>query len=382
MLDAFINARVLAGDAFETAVAVLVEDGRIIAVVPDTDPRVRGARTHDLGGATLVPGFVDCQVNGGGDMLFNDAPDAATIARIAMAHRRYGTTALLPTLISDTHDKMVRAIEAAERAIADGVPGVIGVHLEGPYLAEARRGVHDAAKLRDADDAELAAIRPVRGGTTLVTLAPERVTPRAIAALVARGVIVALGHTAASYETVRACLDAGARGFTHLYNAMPPLSGRDPGPVGAALDDRASWCGVIADGHHVHAASLRIAINAKPRGKVFLVSDAMPPVGGDRDAFTLGDAEVVARDGRLTTADGTLAGSTLEMATAVRYAANALGVPLAEAARMASTYPATFLGLEAVYGRISPGYRADFAVLDGDLRVRATYVAGARSFDA
>jgi N-acetylglucosamine-6-phosphate deacetylase len=369
MTIAFTNARVLTPDGFRDDVAVLVDDGVIAAIVDASDARVHDADVRDLGGDCLLPGFIDCQVNGGGDVLFNDAPTIETIRRIGEAHRKFGTTGFLPTLISDDAEVMRAAIAAVDAAISEGVPGVLGIHLEGPYLAPARKGVHDATQFRVPDAREIDLVSSLRNGRTLLTVAPERVPAESIRELARRGVIVSAGHTAATYAEARAALDAGVRGFTHLYNAMSPLASREPGVVGAALDDRASWCGIVVDGFHVHPASLRVALAAKPRGKLFLVTDAMPPVGGSSDTYTLGGVPVACRNGRCETADGVLGGSALDMMSAVRNAVAMLGVDPAEAVRMASAYPADFLGL-ASHGRIAAGARAALVIADRELRVR------------
>ena len=376
MATALANGRVLLDDGLHDGLAVLLDGGDIAAVVRNDDPRVRAAEMHDLRGGTLLPGFIDAQVNGGGGVLFNNAPTVEAIATIARAHRRFGTTGLLPTLISDDPGVMRAAIDAVREAIAQGVPGVLGIHLEGPYLAPARKGTHDAGKFRVPDDADIELATSLGIGVTLLTLAPERMPAESIRTLVARGAIVAAGHTAASYGEIRAGLDAGVRGFTHLYNAMTPLQGREPGVVGAALEDRDSWCGIILDGVHVHPASLRVALAAKPRGKVFLVSDAMPPVGADSPEYLLYGETITARDGVVRNAAGALAGSALDMATAVRNAVGMLGLPLEEAARMASLYPAQFLRIDDRRGRIAPGYHADLVLLDDALQVTTTWVAG------
>ena len=373
------NARVLAGDEFRDDLAVVIEHGRISALLPDAAPQLgQAAEQFDLGGGWLLPGFIDVQVNGGGGALFNNTPDVAALRTIAQAHRRFGTTAMLPTLISDDVGVMREAIDAMREAIAQGVPGVIGIHLEGPYIAPARKGTHDAKKFRVPDAAEIALAASLDNGVTLLTLAPERVPLESIRALVERGVVVAAGHTAASYEEARAGLEAGIRGFTHLYNAMSPLTGREPGAVGAALEDRDSWVGIIADGVHVHPASLRVALATKPRGKVMLVTDAMPPVGAEDPSYELYGEVITAVDGVVRNAAGSLAGSALDMATAVRNSVQLLGVSLAEAARMASTYPAQFLNLDDRYGHIAEGHHADLVLLDEALQVRSTWIAGQR----
>ncbi|QNR97998.1 N-acetylglucosamine-6-phosphate deacetylase [Stenotrophomonas sp. 169] len=371
------NARMLVGDEFRDDLAVVLEAGRITAVLPDAAPSLGHAGEQvDLQGGWLLPGFIDVQVNGGGGALFNNTPDVATLRTIASAHRRFGTTALLPTLISDDLEVMRAAIAATHDAIAQAVPGVLGIHLEGPYIAPARKGTHDASKFRVPDADEIALAASLDNGVTLLTLAPERVPLETIRALVERGVIVAAGHTAASYEEVRAGLDAGIRGFTHLYNAMSPLQGREPGAVGAALEDRDSWVGIIVDGVHVHPGSLRVALAAKPRGRLLLVTDAMPPVGAAEPSYVLYGETITAIEGVVRNAAGSLAGSALDMATAVRNTVQLLGQPLAEAARMASTYPAQFLNVDDRMGHIAEGFQADLVVLDDALQVRGTWIAG------
>jgi len=372
---AFTNGRILTDRGFETDVTVLVEDGHIVAVVPGPPPK--DAEVIDLAGRYLVPGFIDTQVNGGGDVLFNDEPTVEGLHRIAAAHRRYGTTGMLPTLISDDVEVMRRAIDATRDALAQQVPGVLGVHLEGPYLNAARKGVHDPSKFHTPDAAELDLVASLgRDGVTLVTLAPERFDATTLRALAQRGVVIAAGHTAANYEQLRDGFANGITGITHLFNAMTPMNSREPGAVGAALENPDAWCGLIVDGFHVHDATLRVAIAARPRGKMMLVTDAMPPVGGEREAFSLYGVEMICRDGQCTTADGTLAGSALDMASAVRNTVQRLGLPLEEACRMASQYPAEFIGLGGDLGRIAPGYRADLVVLDDALQVQDSWIGG------
>ena len=375
---ALVNGRVLGEHGTRDDLAVLVRGGRIEALLPVGDAALDSAERHDLRGRLLLPGFIDVQVNGGGGLLFNAAPTVDTLLGIAAAHRRFGTTGMLPTLITDTAEVMHAALEAVDAAIAEGVPGILGIHLEGPFLAPARKGIHDANLFRLPDAADIADIARRHRGVVMMTLAPERVPLQTIRQLSAAGVIVVAGHTAADYATTRAALDAGVSGFTHLYNAMTPLGSREPGVVGAALDDPHSWCGLIVDLHHVHPASLRVAIAAKARGKSVLVTDAMPPVGADDPTYVLNGQTIVARDGICQSADGVLAGSALDMATGLRHLVHAVGLPLAEASRMASAYPAAWLGLERELGRIVAGQRADFAVLDDELVVQETWIGGVR----
>ena len=375
---ALTNANVLTDDGFRPDLAVLVEDGKVVALLPESGLPA-GVTRRDLGGGHLLPGYIDVQVNGGGGVLFNNAPTVEALRSIVAGHRRFGSTGLMPTLISDDVETMRLAVAAVRQAIAAGVPGVLGIHLEGPYIAPERKGTHNADTFRVPDAAEIEMATALDNGVTLITLAPEQVPADTIRAMVARGAKVAAGHTAASYEQARAGLDAGISGFTHLYNAMTPLQGREPGVVGAALEDPHSWCGVIVDGVHVHPASLRVALAAKPRGKVVLVTDAMPMVGSDDPSFNLYGETIVAKDGVVRNAAGSLAGSALDMASAVRNTVQMLGLPLEEAARMASTYPAQFLGLGDRLGRIAPGYRADLVLLDEALQVRETWIGGVTS---
>jgi len=371
MTTAFVNGQVLTRNGLETT-SLVVDGARITAVGGDA----RGDRTIDLEGGYLLPGFIDTQVNGGGGILFNDAPTVEAIATIGAAHRPYGTTGFLPTLISDDLSTVAKAIAAVDRAIETGVPGVLGIHIEGPFLNEQRKGVHDASKFRTLDDAALKLLTSAKHGRTLVTLAPETTTPEMIGRLAAAGVTVAAGHTNATYERLTEALGAGVTGFTHLFNAMSPLANRAPGVVGAALENQSSWCGIIADGRHIHPAVLRIAFAAKRRDRFMLVTDAMPSVGTIDKTFTIQGRPIRVVDGVCVDENGTLAGSDLDMAAAVANAVRLAGLSLAEAARMASANPAAFLGLGGEYGVIAPGARADLVLLDQNLSARRTWIAG------
>jgi N-acetylglucosamine-6-phosphate deacetylase len=355
--------------------AVVVDGERIVELLPRHALAERDIAVRKLPeGAWLAPGFIDCQVNGGGDVLFNDAPTSETIDRIAAAHRRLGTTALLPTLISDTPAKMQAALGAAHRAVASN-PGVLGIHLEGPFLSPRRPGVHNPAVFRAPNDADATQLVAARAGVMLVTLAPERAPPGFIARLAGAGIRVSLGHSAATYDETKAALAEGLTGFTHLFNAMPPLASREPGPIAAALEAPQAWFGMIVDGHHVAPPMLRLALRGAARP--MLVSDAMPPVGGRKPGFLLDGEEITVRDGRCARADGTLAGAAISMADAVRNCVEMLAIPLTDALRFASTEPAAFLGLGDTLGRIAPGYRADLVAFAPDnLTVSGTWVAG------
>jgi N-acetylglucosamine-6-phosphate deacetylase len=375
-LIALVNGRLIGDHGPREGQVVLVRGKRIVAIVAHDDARISDAQKHDLKGHLLLPGFIDVQVNGGGGLLFNDAPTVDTLRGIAQAHRKFGTTGMLPTLISDTAAQMHAALAAMDEAIEQRVPGILGIHVEGPFLANARKGIHNADFFRLPDASDIEALTAPRKGVVMLTLAPDLVHTAIITRLSEAGVVVVAGHTGADYATTRAALDAGVCGFTHLYNAMTPLASRDPGVVGAALDDPYSWCGLIVDGHHVHPAALRVAIAAKTQGKCVLVTDAMPPVGSDNPTYILNGQTIVMRDGICQSEAGVLAGSGLDMAGAVRNSVEMLGLPLAEASRMASSYPAAWIGLDRTHGRIAAGYNADFAVMDDSFTVRETWVDG------
>ena len=379
MGTALLNGRVLRADSFVRGQCVLLEQGRILAVLPADDPRCRAAAPYDLADGLLLPGFIDLQVNGGGGVLFNDAPSVESIRAIGAAHRRFGTTAFLPTLISADLDIVARAIAAVRGAIAAGVPGVLGIHIEGPFLNAARKGVHDPAKLRELDPSALGLLTSLHGGRTLVTLAPEMTTPQLIQQLVAAGVVVSAGHTNASYAEIRTALAHGLSGFTHLFNAMSQLTGREPGTVGAALDDQRSWCGIIVDGEHTDPVVLRIALHCKPHDRFLLVTDAMPSVGTNQAFFELQGRKISVRGQTCVDEDGRLAGSNLDMASCVRNTVAMLGVPLPQAVRMASQIPAEFIGVAREYGRIAAGQRANLVLTDDDLAVRETWIDGRNS---
>jgi N-acetylglucosamine-6-phosphate deacetylase len=346
---------------------VAVAGGRIVAV-GDGDPP-NAAETVDLTGRLLVPGFVDLHVHGGGGAQFmSGEPDECR--RAARFHVGHGTTALLATTLTAPPAALLAAVRGI--AAADD-PAIVGVHLEGPWLSELRRGAQDAAALRAPDPGELAAL-VAAGPVRLVSLAPE--LPGALALIeriVEAGAVAGLAHTDATYEQAVAAIDAGARHAVHVFNGMRPLDHREPGVIGAVLDHEAVTAEVIADGHHVHPAAVRLLVRTKGARATVLVTDAIEAAGLPDGDYRLGSEPVQVRDGRAVTASGRLAGSTLTMDAAVRNAC-AWGIPLADALAMAATTPAAVLGLPK--GRIAPGYDADLAVLDTELRPVATVVGG------
>lgn len=376
---AYVADAVFDGTAMHPGAALLVEGGQVAGIVAASNIP-GGYGISKLGKGILAPGFVDLQVNGGGGVMLNDAPTVDTLATIAAAHAGLGTTALLPTLITDTPDQTRAAIEAAVSAIAAGVPGIAGLHLEGPHLSVARKGAHDAALIREMqqDDLDLLLSAVRRLPSLMVTVAPETVTPDQIATLSGAGIVVSLGHSDADYDTCLRATKAGATCVTHLFNAMSQMGNRQPGLVGAALDQGGLNAGLIADGIHVHAASMGAALRAKQGpGQVFLVTDAMATAGADITGFTLNGRRIERRDGRLTLADGTLAGADLEMAGAIRVLVRDVGVPAKAALRMTASAPADVIGRSDL-GRLSPGLPANFLLLSEGYELLGCWRGGER----
>jgi N-acetylglucosamine-6-phosphate deacetylase len=372
---AVLADRVFDGHGWHAEAAVLVRDGRIAGIGSWGEVPPDWLQTRLPAGAFLAPGFIDLQANGGGGVLLNDQPTADGMRAIARAHRRYGTTACLPTLITDTREKMRTAIAAA-RSIG-GRDGVLGLHLEGPYISPRRPGVHPPDRIAKPGAGNLEELCDLAGaGRSLVTLAPECVPTGFVRTLASSGVRVSIGHSEASAAVVMQAVDDGATGVTHLFNAMPPLSARDPGIIGAALAESRLTASLILDGIHVDPVSVRAAFAAKGPDRIALVTDAMPTVGTSLDHFDLVGRTIKLVDGRLTTEEGTLAGGHLDMASAVRNAVRLAQIPLEDALRAASLTPARFLGLDGERGALGPDARADLVALSHELKVVATWVDG------
>lgn len=364
--------RVFTGTELLDNATVHIRDGKVADI---TRGVVSGAMTLD---GMLAPGLIDVQVNGGGGVLFNDSPTIGALRIMARTHAQFGVTGFMATLISDQREKIAAAIEAVSQGINANVPGLLGLHLEGPWLSVPRRGVHPERFLRSLDAEDMKLVAQKRPFPVMVTLAPEQASPVDVKALTAAGIFVCVGHTAASHEDVDALLAAGASGFTHLFNAMPPLEGRKPGPVGAALTNRKAWAGLILDGIHVHPMSARVAFAVKSARKLMLVSDAMATVGAIDPSMTLFDEQIVVRDGALRTLSGTLAGAHLDLSMALRNAVAMLGATQEEALRMTSLTPAEFLHVDHQRGRIAIGGRADLVLFGPDLDALNVWIAGER----
>ncbi|PLW66955.1 N-acetylglucosamine-6-phosphate deacetylase [Pseudohalioglobus lutimaris] len=367
--------QVFDGEYWQWDHAVLLR-GEYIEDICPADEVPQGVPVNNLGDVILAPGLIDIQVNGGGGQLFNNQADAQAVSQIAAAHRRFGTTGLMPTIISDTPAVHRAAAKAISEARHSGEKGILGLHIEGPFFEPGRRGTHKAEMIRPLEDADLAWLCTLQDFPVMLTIAPEHVTSDQLRALARAGLLLCAGHTNANYADIRRAIDCGLRGFTHLFNAMSPLTAREPGTVGAALDDSNTWAGIIADGHHVHPTTISLAKRCKSPEKLLLVSDAMATVGAADDSFELYGERIQTKDGRLVNAEGKLAGSAIALIDAVRIAHQLSGIELGECLRMASLYPAAFLKLEGELGRLQRGYRADLLCFDAGYRVTDTWVAG------
>lgn len=383
-LRAISGARIFDGHDWHDGAALLVEFGHVAGIVR-ADAIPANADVTRLDGGMLVPGFVDLQVNGGGGVLLNNAPSVESIRTICAAHAQFGTTALLPTLITDTVAINVATIAAGKAAAEQGVPGFIGLHLEGPHLSVARKGTHDPALIRpmDWDDLDRLVAARAELPNLIVTVAAETVTATQIATLAKAGIIVSIGHSDAGLDTASAAFASGATMATHLFNAMSQIGNREPGVVGATLNQPGVWAGLIADGIHVHPAAIALALRAKSGpGRIFLVTDSMSQTGTDITSFTLNGRTVTRSEGALRIADGTLAGADLDMIDAVEFMHSQIGLPFGEAVRMASLYPAQAIGIEDEFGHLRPGARASYVHLGDDRQVRSTYIAGVEVYRA
>jgi N-acetylglucosamine-6-phosphate deacetylase len=379
-MRALTGARLFTGEAMLDGFSLIIDGERIADLVPDDQIPEGAELVRCPQGSTLAPGFIDAQANGAGGVLFNDEPTEGAVLAIARALRRSGGTGLLPTLITDDRAKMAEAAEAVIAASRIPGSGILGIHFEGPFISPNRPGVHNLQYIRPLDEEDIAFLTglPERmpQGRVLLTIAPEEVEDSVIARLAEAGIVISAGHTVASFERTREAVGHGLRGFTHLFNAMPPINSRQPAVTTAALTGRETWCGIIVDGIHVHPAVLKMALSAKGADRFFLVTDAMPPVGTDATSFELYGQRILRRDGRLVTEDGTLAGADIDMASAVRNCVHMLGLPLEVALAMASLHPAEFLRLDDRFGRLAQGYRADLVLLGQDLEVLKTWVGG------
>ena len=375
---AYIGARIFDGTDEHFGAALVIEKNKILKIVPEEDvgPDCEVTLLHK---GLICPGFVDIQVNGGGGYLFNEAPSLQILEKICDTHAKLGTTSLFPTLISDVPAVTKAAQNCAIEAYENDIPSFIGLHLEGPHLASSRSGAHDKSVIKPMDNSDYLNLETLaqKIPKVLITVAPEAVSIEYIEQLTAAGVIVSLGHSDCSFAQAQELANAGATGVTHLFNAMSQFGSREPGLVGAALELGHFSAGIIADGFHVNEAAIRVALRAKKSpGSIFLISDSMATTGTSLESFELNGRTIFRKNGRLTLANGTLAGADLDLASAVRFMVNKVGIPHIDALKMATILPSKFIGMEKELGVLKPGARADFLWLDNDLNVQRVWRSG------
>ncbi|MBV8175586.1 MAG: N-acetylglucosamine-6-phosphate deacetylase [Verrucomicrobia bacterium] len=369
------GARLFDGDRVLEDHAVLINGERIERVVSHHECP-SGWEVIDVGHSFVTPGFIDLQLNGCGGVLFNDAIAPETLEAMHRTNLKSGTTGFLPTLITTSEENMRRALAVVANYRDQGHGGVLGIHLEGPYINPERRGIHSLAAIgRPSPDMVACVIAHGRRFPVLLTLAPECNDLRTLKELVAGGVIVSCGHSNARYEEALAGFEVGVRAATHLFNAMSPWTGRDPGLVGGILDHKEVAAGIIVDGKHVHYASVKIAKSIKQEN-LFLITDAVTPTGTSMTSFQFAGQTIYVKDGRCVNEDGTLGGALLTMIEAVANCVRCVGIPMPEAIRMAGLYPARVLKRDRDLGRLAMGYIANLAVFDESFRIRGVVDRG------
>ncbi|MCL4106648.1 UNVERIFIED_CONTAM: hypothetical protein GTU68_009782 [Idotea baltica] len=375
MKYAIKTKRLFDGEQWLEQHSIIIENGLVSQILANKELNSAVQRSTITAGI-VAPGFIDLQVNGGGGVMLSASPCQETIETMTAAHRLGGTTSMMPTALSGTAANQKACVAAVRAAQKQGNFGVLGIHLEGPFFDEAKRGAHSADMIRALTASDLTWLSTLNDLRVIVTLAPEHTQEGQIEFLSSTGIRIFAGHTNATYEQLNKAANRGLCGFTHLFNAMSPLTGREPGAVGAALDNDKAWVGIIADNHHVHPVNIKLVQKIKPKGKLFLVTDAMATVGSDNSAFELYGETIEEQDGKLINREGALAGSAISMIEAVRIANTMAGIPLEEVLRMASSYPANVLGCDDQLGFIKPGYRADLVHFDESFKVHNTWVAG------
>jgi N-acetylglucosamine-6-phosphate deacetylase len=374
MKFALSGARIFDGFQIHEDTALLVNDDKIVGITLVTD--IPGDfELIELESGLLAPGFIDLQINGAGGVLFNNAPTVESLQTMADAMAPFGVTRILPTIITDDTLVTRQAIESAIQAEKD-VAGILGIHVEGPFFSTRKNGVHQLEKIRKIAKDDWSWLDQLETIPAILTLAPEQVSTQEVTQLVQRGIRICAGHTNAKYQDIVTAHHSGLSGFTHLFNAMRPLTGREPGVVGAALALENTWAGMIADGIHVHDASMKLAISAKGHDKIFLVSDAMATAGSDTKFFELYGETIHEEEGRLVNSEGKLAGSAITLHDAVKYCINQLQLPVEQVLAMASRVPAEYMQLQNSFGSFKTDCVADICLLNDDYSIRRVWQAG------
>ena len=374
MKQALIGAQLFSGKEFFDNRALLIDGENIIDIINEHDIP-KNFEIQKLNGGILSPGFIDLQVNGGGGKLFNNSPDKESLNTIIEAHQHFGTTSIMPTVISDSLNVLKRCTTTISEEIENN-KSLLGVHIEGPFFNVKYRGVHQKQYINTINSDYLNLFENLKDFPVMLTLAPECISTKQLKHLKSLGFKILAGHTDASYDQLEEAIKYGLDGFTHLFNAMGQISAREPGVVGSALTFDNAAVSIIVDLHHVHPSLIQMAYKQKPQGKLFFVSDSMATIHHGEPSFELYDEIVSESKGRIINSEGKLAGSSITQIDAIKNAYQSCNIPLNEALAMASRYPAEYLGVANYLGSLKSGYRADLTHFDLDFQVQNVWVAG------
>ena len=374
MKQALLGSQIFCGERFYDDHALLVDDKSIVDIVGKNNiPNNFNKMELDQG--ILAPGFIDLQVNGGGGVLFNNSPNKESLNTIIKAHQFFGTTSIMPTVISDSLEVLEQCITTVTEEIKNN-SSLLGIHIEGPFFNTKYRGVHQKQYISTINSDYLNLFESLKGFPVMLTLAPECISSQQLKHLTSLGIKTLAGHSDATYDELDDAIKNGLDGFTHLFNAMGQISAREPGVVGSALHFENTFASIIVDLHHVHPSLIQLAYELKPTGKLFFISDSMATINHGKPSFELYDEVVNELDGRLVNSEGKLAGSSITQIDAVKNAYQNCNIPLNQALAMASRYPAVYLGIENHLGALKPGYRADLVHFDSNFKVHNAWVSG------
>ena len=374
MKQALLGSQIFCGERFYDDHALLVEGKSIVDIV-DKNNTPDNFNKIELDQGILAPGFIDLQVNGGGGVLFNNSPNKESLNTIIKAHQFFGTTSVMPTVISDSLEVLEQCIKTVTEEIKNN-SSLLGIHIEGPFFNTKYRGVHQKQYISTINSDYLNLFESLKGFPVMLTLAPECISSQQLKHLTSLGIKTLAGHSDATYDELDDAIKNGLDGFTHLFNAMGQISAREPGVVGSALHFENTFASIIVDLHHVHPSLIQLAYQLKPTGKLFFISDSMATINHGKPSFELYDEVVNESDGRLVNSEGKLAGSSITQIDAVKNAYQKCNIPLNQALAMASRYPAEYLGIENHLGSLKPGYRADLVHFDSNFKVHNVWVSG------
>ena len=374
MKQALLGSQIFCGERFYDDHALLV-DGKSIVDIVDKNNTPDNFNKIELNQGILAPGFIDLQVNGGGGVLFNNSPNQESLNTIIKAHQFFGTTSVMPTVISDSLEVLEQCIKTVTEEIKNN-SSLLGIHIEGPFFNTKYRGVHQKQYISTINSDYLNLFESLKGFPVMLTLAPECISSQQLKHLTSLGIKTLAGHSDATYDELDDAIKNGLDGFTHLFNAMSQISAREPGVVGSALHFENTFASIIVDLHHVHPSLIQLAYQLKPTGKLFFISDSMATINHGKPSFELYDEVVNESDGRLVNSEGKLAGSSITQIDAVKNAYQKCNIPLNQALAMASRYPAEYLGIENHLGSLKPGYRADLVHFDSNFKVHNAWVSG------